>query len=239
MSTLSINNTKNQQIEFVMEVQGLPPTQEQDISVRFIIETGEMNLSFGCRKEEGTKWVVDLPPIPHLEKTAYNYYIEAVVDGYYFIPTRGVINVVGNYQLYSTEVKNKTLSSTATSSASSEQPAVTPEPPVVAAVSATGDGKKSPQEIAHELMKSVGVIFNAEKGVINKGTEPPKADKDKDKKEEKKQKEEDEEIVVSNNKPTTEGKKKDDIVKKILSETIEKPTKRSSVKIKRGDVVER
>jgi len=108
MSTniLTITNTKKNDIEFDLEIEGL---KESPSDVRFVIETSDMNLAFKCTQQKGKTCSVKIPPLAHLEKTLYPFHIEVVVDGYYFVPMKGQINIVGSFDVYTTEPKNKTI----------------------------------------------------------------------------------------------------------------------------------
>jgi hypothetical protein len=49
--------------------------------------------------------------MPQIENTMYNYCIEAVIDGYFFEPIAGQINVIKDADLYIKDIKNKTFKS--------------------------------------------------------------------------------------------------------------------------------
>jgi hypothetical protein len=105
-NVVSINHTKENIIEFDISIEGI---ETKDISVRFIIDAKNMNIGFDAKKKKGDTWTVKIPAITVLEKTAYNFKIEVIADGYYFQPMDGVINVVGSAELYSTVPKNITI----------------------------------------------------------------------------------------------------------------------------------
>ncbi len=92
---VTITNTKDQEIEFDLTVNGLDASAAQ---VRFVIHTGNVDLSFSCKKQSN-KWVATIPPISLLQRTAYNFTIQAIIDGYYFEPMTGTVNIVGNKTL--------------------------------------------------------------------------------------------------------------------------------------------
>jgi len=108
MSTniLTITNKKKNDLEFDLEIEGL---EGGPSDVRFVIETSEMDLGFKCTQQKGKKCSVNIPPLPHLEKTMYPFRIEVVADGYYFVPMKGQVNVVGTFDVYASEPKNKTI----------------------------------------------------------------------------------------------------------------------------------
>jgi len=88
-NVVSIVNTRENPLEFDISIQGV---DDNDTTVKFVIETNPVHFSFICHKEDG-KWVVVIPPLPHIERVSYNFHLEIVVDGYYFEPYRGTLNV--------------------------------------------------------------------------------------------------------------------------------------------------
>lgn len=126
-SIINIQHLKEDKLDFDLVIQGLNYT---DIRAQFIIETGPMEIGFSCFKSpedvNGTLWNVIIPPLPQLDKTTYNFHISVVVDGYYFEPYRGAVNVIGTHQIYAT-VPKVSLPPTITT-----QPVVNNElPPIV------------------------------------------------------------------------------------------------------------
>lgn len=101
-------NTKENTLEFNLTIQGL---DSNDVSVRLIVETENIEFGFCCSKKEGSSdvWEVTLPKLPMLEKTAYPFKITVVADGYYFEPHKGTLNLVGSQEIYSTTPKNVSL----------------------------------------------------------------------------------------------------------------------------------
>lgn len=89
-NVVSIINTKENPLEFDISIQGV---DSGDTTVKFVIETNPVHFGFLCNKNEQGKWVVNIPPLPHLERVSYPFHIEIVVDGYYFEPLRGTLNV--------------------------------------------------------------------------------------------------------------------------------------------------
>ena len=94
----TINQHKENYFNFDMTVDGL---NADDADVRFVIKyKPDLSLVFPCEHESGSRWTVDMPPVPMLDATAYNFVIEVVIDGYYFEPFRGLLNVVGTPEVY-------------------------------------------------------------------------------------------------------------------------------------------
>jgi len=107
-AVINITYNKTNTIEFEAEIKGV---DEKDAKAAFVIETKDVDLSFKAVRSDN-KWIVTVPPIALLEKTAYNFRICMVVDGYFFEPSKGTLNVVGTAEVYTTKVKNTSLSST-------------------------------------------------------------------------------------------------------------------------------
>lgn len=103
---VTITNKKKNELEFEIEVEGLT-VEPSDI--RFVIETSEMDYAFKCSKKKGNTCTVSIPALSQLEKTMYPFRIEVVIDGYHFTPMKGQVNVVGSFDVYATEPKNKTV----------------------------------------------------------------------------------------------------------------------------------
>lgn len=105
---ISINHTKENIIEFDLTMEGV---ETKDVEVKMMVETKGMELGFKAKNKEKDTWVVKLPKLPILERTAYKFYIEVHADGYYFMPFKGTLNVVGSAEVYSSEPKNVSLKS--------------------------------------------------------------------------------------------------------------------------------
>jgi hypothetical protein len=117
---LLLNHRKSNEIEFDVTVEGLAASN--DMLVRFLIETVDFSMGFDCKHHTGSKWSVVLPALPHLEKETYPFKIEAIVDGYYFIPVKGTINVVGSAEVYISKPENLTFKSPTTQEKPKEEP---------------------------------------------------------------------------------------------------------------------
>ena len=105
-NVVTVTNTKENILEFELTVQGL---SAKKVEAKFIIKAKGMEFAFPCESGEGNKWSVTIPPMPQLERTAYNCCISVVADGYYFEPMTGTVNVVGTHEVYSSTPKNKTV----------------------------------------------------------------------------------------------------------------------------------
>jgi hypothetical protein len=100
-NVITIVNTRENPLDFDIVIQGV---DSADAQVKFIIETNPVHFGFPCTRGEGDKWNVVLPPLPHIERVSYNFHIEIVVDGYFFEPYRGTINVTAEPEVSASEV---------------------------------------------------------------------------------------------------------------------------------------
>lgn len=101
-NNVTITNTKESVLDFQVTVNGV---EVEDMKVRFVVETTLGEMGFVATKKDNEKWAVTIPALPHVERTAHNFRIDVVVDGYYFEAMRGVLNVTGPVDLYATVPK--------------------------------------------------------------------------------------------------------------------------------------
>ncbi len=104
---LTIENTKEQQLEIELTVQGVDATKETRVC--FCIETDGMTLSFEGTQGESDTWKFDIPVLSQLKRTSYDYKVVVVTDGYYFEPASGLVTIVGPHDIYTSAPKNVTL----------------------------------------------------------------------------------------------------------------------------------
>lgn len=98
----SINNRKSNHFSFDLEIEGL---DVNDVKPRFVIKyRPDYCLTFNCFHEDGDRWNVQIPELPFLERTTYNFVIEVIVDGYFFEGAKGTLNVVGTPEVYVRDV---------------------------------------------------------------------------------------------------------------------------------------
>jgi hypothetical protein len=146
---VSINNNKENILEFDLSVEGIP---SKDINAKLVIHANEMELGFQCIKKEGDKWTVTLPALPILERTAYPFHFDIIADGYHFEPMKGTINVVGSHDLYISQPKNPSVTSSVTEKKT--EPKIKKEAVVVHRVEPTKQREKPIEQIARELMEA-------------------------------------------------------------------------------------
>lgn len=98
----SINNRKTNYFSFDLEIEGI---DAKDAKPRFVIKyRPDYCLMFDCTHDDGDRWNVEIPELPFLERTTYNFVIEVIVDGYYFEGAKGTLNVVGTPEVYVRDV---------------------------------------------------------------------------------------------------------------------------------------
>lgn len=105
-NVVTINHKKENVIEFDLTMDGV---DREGAEVKLMVETKDMELGFKATHKTKDTWSVKLPKLSILERTAYNFYIEIHVDGYFFNAFKGTLNVVGSAEIYSSEPKNVTL----------------------------------------------------------------------------------------------------------------------------------
>ena len=101
-NVVSIVNTRTNPLEFDITIQGVDTA---DTIAKFVIETSGVHFVFPCRHLEGDKWTCDVPPLPQIEQVSYPFHIEVVVDGYYFEPYRGTLNVTAEPLVKTSDVE--------------------------------------------------------------------------------------------------------------------------------------
>lgn len=103
---VTISNVKSNVLEFDADIQGVDTS---DMAVKFIINANGMNIGFDARHLSGSKWEVNIPPLPMLERTAYPFKMDVMSDGYYFEPLQGTVNIVGSHDVYVSTPSNQKI----------------------------------------------------------------------------------------------------------------------------------
>lgn len=151
---VSINNLKENVIEFELTVEGL---NSKDFDTKFVIHSSGMELAFPCKKGDDGKWSVTLPPLPMLERTVYPFHLQVIAEGFHFRPLKGSVNVVGSPEVYVAGTKNIKLESPT-------KPTETSKPKIESTVSQkiqpTKSREKPITQIAQELMEANKVTSN-------------------------------------------------------------------------------
>lgn len=100
-NVISIVNTRENPLEFDISIQGIT---DKETSVKFVIETNPVHFGFICKEGDAGKWIVTIPPLPHIERVSYPFHIEIVVDGYYFEPYSGTLTVTAEPEVTASDV---------------------------------------------------------------------------------------------------------------------------------------
>lgn len=86
--SLQIKTNEENNIDFSLSVSGI---QGSEPDVRFVVEGADYAASFPCsRSSDG--WNVIIPKMPLTEAAGFK--VEVIVDGYYFVPVEGDVDLV-------------------------------------------------------------------------------------------------------------------------------------------------
>lgn len=89
---IQLHNAKETEFEFNVAINGLSESTQP--IVRFVLENVKgYNVTINCQQLEEGNWSVKVPALKNLNET-HNFYVEVLADGYYFIPTTGLVEVV-------------------------------------------------------------------------------------------------------------------------------------------------
>ncbi len=91
MENVTIVEGRVNEIEFEMNLSGV---NKKEPAVRFVIENKSMNYTMIAKHGDGDNWAVSIPVIPNLKNKSYPFRLEVIVDGYYFEPFRGTVDIV-------------------------------------------------------------------------------------------------------------------------------------------------
>lgn len=90
-NNVTISNSHESELQFDVSVEG---TDVEDMQVRFVVKTKNINYSFLCKQgDEAAKWVVTIPAMKQLKSGDYDFVIEVITNGYYFDPYKGKVEV--------------------------------------------------------------------------------------------------------------------------------------------------
>lgn len=103
---INILNSKDNILELDIEIEGIKPNNTQCF---FVIKTKDVNFSFECKHSEKNIWLVTIPRMPQIENTMYDFFIYMTIDGYYFEPYTGTLNVMKSNDVYVKDISNKTF----------------------------------------------------------------------------------------------------------------------------------
>ncbi len=194
-----IQSGKAEQFDFQLAVNGL---SGQDVHVRFVLHSDPFHMMFPCVQSNGDNWSLQLPSMPWLEPSTYNFVIEVIADGYYFPAHEGTLTVSKSPEVYikksdATMKVRKGTSSTPLSilnqpnEEKADEPIASPEPAPVDKAKADNfkeiiDRLKKPVADPDTTEKEEKVVKAAEKVEDKKDDKKKSDDKTEDKKDDKK-----------------------------------------------------
>jgi hypothetical protein len=194
-----IRQDRAEHYEFQLQVNGLPT---DEIAVRFVLHSDPFMITIPCTRVKGDTWSVELPKMPFLEATTYQFVIEAVVEGHYFEAFRGSVTVAKSPEVYvrnsDAQVKLRNRDFTAAPSA---KPATEPEETKVTAAAEEKSDTQSDTSTIPEpssdrfkeiLDKIKNSAKNAEKEEASDATEEETIDVEKQAVEDAEEKQEEE-----------------------------------------------
>jgi len=147
MDVIQLNNTKENELKFDVNVEKV---DDSDLQVRFVIKTSVVDFSFkGLQESDNGKWIIKIPPLPAIEKSAYPFCIEVITDGYFFETMTGTINVVGSHDVYTSNVVNTTLAPPAVISPGGDE---SQAQNVILAIKSPKLTEKSANDIANKIL---------------------------------------------------------------------------------------
>ena len=153
---IKLHNTKDTEFEFNVAING--PSDEATPVVRFVIENVKgYNVVVDCAQTADDNWAVKIPALQHLNET-HNFHVEVIVDGYFFVPTQGLVEVVQAPQVAIKE-------SFATQQPATEKPKVTAKFEKVELVETKKEVRdfydltESQQSDLHSKTKQTGVLL--------------------------------------------------------------------------------
>jgi hypothetical protein len=169
---IKLHNSKETEFEFNVAIQG--PSEEAKPVVRFVLENIKgYNVAIDCEQAGDDSWAVKIPALNILEEN-HNFHVEVIVDGYFFVPTSGLIEVVNPPQVAIKE-------SIATSTQDKPKVVAKFESTIVATPKKRlveyYDLKDSDQDALHKRTKQAGVLLQKagkmmEQGFDAKSTKP-------------------------------------------------------------------
>ena len=122
MENVTIVNGRENELEFDINIQG---ANKKEPMIRFVIEGKPINFGFHCQHGEADNWSAIIPAIPQLKNKSYPFRLEVIVDGYYFEPFRGTVDVIAEPDVSAKDIHT-----------------AKPEKPVVSAVNVKNDEDK-------------------------------------------------------------------------------------------------
>jgi len=91
MDVITLTAVKDNIFDFTLDIQGMDNLE--GLRVQLVLHCNGIHYGFDCKRDgPENKFTVTIPPLPHVERSAYQYSIEVVADGYHFTPVTGTAN---------------------------------------------------------------------------------------------------------------------------------------------------
>lgn len=92
LPVIRLHSAKETEFEFDVAIQR--PSDDSDPAVRLVIENNKgYNIAIDCESHGNNKWAVTIPALSMLDESR-SFHVEVIVDGYFFVPTNGLVEVV-------------------------------------------------------------------------------------------------------------------------------------------------
>lgn len=92
LPVIRLHSAKDTEFEFDVAIQR--PSDDVDPVVRLVIENDKgYNIAIDCEPHGDSKWAVTIPALQMLDESR-TFHVEVIVDGYFFVPTNGLVEVV-------------------------------------------------------------------------------------------------------------------------------------------------
>ena len=163
---IQLHNTKETEFEFNVAINGLSESVKP--SVRFVLENVKgYNVTINCQQLEEGNWAVKVPALKNLNET-HNFHIEVLADGYYFIPTSGLVEVVHAPQVTVKEnftlqkVQSKPVVSAKVNNAEVQRPKLRE----------FYDLTESEQDVLHTKTQQAGILLQKAGKIMESGFDP-------------------------------------------------------------------
>lgn len=99
-TTITINPTKNSDLEFDVMIQGLDGGELPVVKFVITSEAAGCDYAFRCSKVEGedakNRWLAKLPALQHIKENSVKFHVEVIVEGYYFEPAQGTVTLISD-----------------------------------------------------------------------------------------------------------------------------------------------
>lgn len=92
LPVIRLHSAKETEFEFDVAIQR--PSDDSEPAVRLVIENSKgYNIAIDCESHGNSKWAVTIPALTMLDESR-SFHVEVIVDGYFFVPTNGLVEVI-------------------------------------------------------------------------------------------------------------------------------------------------